>query len=99
MTALATLGSATSTSLTSRGRSTTTDLPTPSAMKREPWPLAEIVIGWGSLAATGGGMRSIESAAAAESDRMQAIKDRVIGCLFLHCITVVLATSVSWSLL
>jgi hypothetical protein len=36
ITALAIFGSATSTSLTSRARSTTTDLPTPSGIKFEP---------------------------------------------------------------
>jgi len=44
MTALAILGSATSTSFTSRGRSTTTDLPTPSERKRVlTEPRAEVV--------------------------------------------------------
>lgn len=71
----------------------------PSARKRELCPLAEIVIGWVSLAATRVGIRLSESAAAAENDRTQAIKDRVIDCFFLHCISVVLATSVSSSLL
>src|ERR1700684_4617161 len=42
MTALAIFGSATSTSLTSRGRSRTTDLPTPSGTKREVASLAAI---------------------------------------------------------
>src|SRR3954447_7700887 len=54
MTALAILGSATSTSLTSRGKSMTTDLPTPIGTKRTVASLAAIVT-TGARASVGAG--------------------------------------------
>src|ERR1700684_365859 len=73
MTAFAIFGSATSTSLTSRGRSMITDLPTPSARKRVfggTLGMLETVAGAVSLSVPAAGARpEISAMAAAENDK------------------------------
>jgi hypothetical protein len=81
MTAFAIFGSATSTSLTSRGKSMITDLPTPSARKRT---LADPTVATGaatlsSLASTGVKAGLSVSAATAENDRARTRKVRIAG--------------------
>src|SRR5271154_751611 len=81
MTAFAIFGSATSTSLTSRGRSMIDDLPTPSERKRVfgvTLGMLEVVAGGASLSAAAAGARAeISASAAAENDKALMSKGRM----------------------
>src|SRR5690349_6194327 len=68
MTAFAILGSATSTSLTSRGRSTTTDLPMPSDRKRVRTGMLEVTLGAGAVSAVGAAGLAAASVVAGADD-------------------------------
>src|SRR5271154_2711081 len=96
MTALAIFGSATRTSLTSRGKSTIADLPMPSERKRVFGGMLEVAAGASSLSAAAAGARPGMSASAiAENDTALINKVRIEGRLPLLAIfCVLLVTSI-----
>src|ERR1700733_364489 len=81
MTAFAIFGSATSTSLTSRGRSMIADLPMPSERKRvfgATLGMLDVVSGAASLSAAAAEARSeIDTSAAAENDKAPISRVRI----------------------
>src|SRR5271156_1043164 len=94
MTALAILGSATRTSLTSRGRSITTDLPMPSARKRVfAGATAATGVAVASAAITGASVGLSVNAAAAENDSARTRKLRIADVLPLYFISNVLSVT------
>src|ERR1700733_8704719 len=90
MTAFAIFGSATSTSLTSRGRSRTADLPMPSERKRtfdDTLGILEVVGGTVSVSAAETGARAgVSASATAENDKAPTIKLRMDVRLSLRAI-------------
>src|SRR5271169_1036383 len=96
MTALAIFGSATRTSLTSRGKSTIADLPMPSDRKRVFVGMLEVVAGAASLSAAAAGARSeIKASAIVENNRVLINKVRMdVRLPLLAIFLVLLVTSI-----